>query len=561
MGTKRQDIRTLSKRHPKLETLMNRVDKESLIRQHRLQKKDKAPGIDMVTKEVYQENLNENIDNLMHRLKSFSYKPQPVRRVEIDKGNGKKRPLGIPVYEDRLFQGAMADILSDVYEPRFLDCSYGFRPNRSTHDAIKVINDTIMYKKVNYILDCDIKGFFDNVNHEWLMKFLRNDIADPNYLRYIARMLKSGVMIEGKYEDTSVGTPQGGLISPILANVYLHYVLDLCAAPGGKSTQIASHLKSGYLVSNEIDAKRAQILLSNIERMGVKNVAVTNTSVDKLAKVFDACFDKILVDAPCSGEGMIKKHDIALNNWSIENIELCATRQKEILEHAYSMLKPGGTLVYSTCTYALEEDEDVVLDFLDKHEDMVLVDPEVSWGRKGLKDLNVRRIFPMDGGEGHFIAKFKKQSGVAGKLPVLKSKKIDKITEKFLKEQLNTLPNYYYIDKDRVYGMDVPFVDFKKVKVLRQGVYLGDVIKNRFEPSHSFYMVADFDYKRKVDVTLEEMDLFMHGEVLQKECEKGYVAVCFKGHPFGFGKSDGKQIKNKIPKGLRLLPNSHVNID
>ena len=159
MGTKRQDIRTLSKRYPKLETLMYRVDKESLIRQHRLQKKDKAPGIDMVTKEVYQENLNENIDDLMHRLKSFSYKPQPVRRVEIDKGNGKKRPLGIPVYEDRLFQGAMADILSDVYEPRFLDCSYGFRPNRKAHDAIKVINDTVMHKKINYILDCDIKGF------------------------------------------------------------------------------------------------------------------------------------------------------------------------------------------------------------------------------------------------------------------------------------------------------------------------------------------------------------------------------------------------------------------
>ena len=150
MGTKRQDIRTLSKRHPKLETLMYRVDKESLIRQHRLQKKDKAPGIDMVTKEVYQENLNENIDNLMYRLKSFSYKPQPVRRVEIDKGNGKKRPLGIPVYEDRLVQGAMANILSDVYEPRFLDCSYGFRPNRSPHDAIKVIDNTIMHKKVWY---------------------------------------------------------------------------------------------------------------------------------------------------------------------------------------------------------------------------------------------------------------------------------------------------------------------------------------------------------------------------------------------------------------------------
>ena len=114
------------------------------------------------------------------------------------------------------------------------------------------------------------------------------------------------------------------------------------------------------------------------------------------------------------------------------------------------MLKAGVSLVYSTCTYALEEDEDVVIDFLEKHEDMVLMDPEVSWGRKGLKDLNVRRIFPMDGGEGHFIAKFKKQSGVAGKLPVLKLKKIDNVTQKFLKEQLNTLPNYYYIDNDRL---------------------------------------------------------------------------------------------------------------
>lgn len=227
METKRQDIRTLSKRYPKLETLMNRVDKESLLRQHRLQKRNKASGIDKVTKEEYEENLEENIDNLINRLKSFQYRPQPVKRVEIDKGNGKKRPLGIPVYEDRLVQGAMAEILKEIYEPRFLDCSYGFRPKRKAHDAIQVIDDTIMHKKVNYILDCDIKGFFDNVNHEWLMKFLRNDIADPNYLRYIVRMLKSGVMKEGRVEETSVGTPQGGLISPILANVYLHYVLDL----------------------------------------------------------------------------------------------------------------------------------------------------------------------------------------------------------------------------------------------------------------------------------------------------------------------------------------------
>ena len=184
MGTKRQDIRTLSKRHPKLETLMNRVDKESLIRQHRLQKKDKAPGIDMVTKEVYQENLNENIDDLMHRLKSFSYKPQPVRRVEIDKGNGKKRPLGIPVYEDRLFQGAMADILSDVYEPRFLDCSYGFRPNRKAHDAIKVINAMTITTGTNTPLTLSAKraiGAFELPASSTSRMILAKVISSPTF--------------------------------------------------------------------------------------------------------------------------------------------------------------------------------------------------------------------------------------------------------------------------------------------------------------------------------------------------------------------------------------------
>lgn len=226
METKQQDIRTLSVKHSKLETLMNHVNYETLKAEHKRQKKNKAVGVDKVTKEEYEENLEENLKNLITRMKKFSYRPQPVRRVEIPKANGKTRPLGIPSYEDKLVQGVMADILNDVYEPRFLDCSYGFRPNRKAHDAIKVVNDLIMFKKVNYVLDCDIKSFFDNVNHEWLMKFLGNDIADKNFLRYIVRFLKAGVMKEERYEETSVGTPQGGLISPILANVYLHYVLD-----------------------------------------------------------------------------------------------------------------------------------------------------------------------------------------------------------------------------------------------------------------------------------------------------------------------------------------------
>ena len=206
---------------------MHKVNKETLKEQHRKQIKNKASGIDNVTKEKYDEDLDNNLDKLLTNMKTFSYVPQPVRRTYIPKANGKLRPLGIPAYEDRLVQGAMVEVLNEIYENIFLDCSYGFRPNRNCHDVVRYINQTIMTKKVNYIVEADIKGFFDNVNHEWLMKFLREIIQDKNFLRYIKRFLKSGYMENMQYYETDKGTPQGGLISPILANVYLHYVLDL----------------------------------------------------------------------------------------------------------------------------------------------------------------------------------------------------------------------------------------------------------------------------------------------------------------------------------------------
>jgi group II intron reverse transcriptase/maturase len=202
------------------------VNKEALKEQHEKQQKGKATGIDKITKEEYEENLEENLDKITRRMKTFSYRPQAVRRTYIPKANGQLRPLGIPAYEDKLVQGAMTGILNGVYEPRFLECSYGFRPERSCHQAIKEINKTIMTKKVGYIIDADIKGFFDNVDHKWLIKFLENDIQDKNFIRYIVRFLKAGIIEDLKYYESDKGTPQGGLISPILANVYLHYVLD-----------------------------------------------------------------------------------------------------------------------------------------------------------------------------------------------------------------------------------------------------------------------------------------------------------------------------------------------
>ena len=227
MGNERKDIRTLAKKYVKLQTLMNYINKETLMEQFRKESSNKASGVDKVTKDEYGLNLEENIDNLLTRMKSFSYRPQPVRRTYIPKANGGKRPLGIPAFEDKLVQGCMSYVLNEIYETKFLDCSYGFRENRNCHMAIEEINNHIMRNKVNYILDCDIKGFFDNVDHKWMMEFLNHDIGDKNFLRYIVRFLKSGIIEDLKFYESDKGTPQGGLISPILANVYLHYVLDL----------------------------------------------------------------------------------------------------------------------------------------------------------------------------------------------------------------------------------------------------------------------------------------------------------------------------------------------
>ena len=211
MATKAEGIREQSAKYPRVENLMHNVNEETLMSEHRKQNRKKAVGVDGVSKDQYDENAKENIRELVERMKKFQYKPLPVKRVYIPKANGKKRPLGLPSYEDKLVQGVMADILNDVYEPRFLDCSYGFRENRNAHQVVRYINQTIMCRKVNYVLEADIKGFFDNVDHDWLMKFLEHDIADKNFLRYIKRFLIGGIMEGTELKECDRGTPQGGL--------------------------------------------------------------------------------------------------------------------------------------------------------------------------------------------------------------------------------------------------------------------------------------------------------------------------------------------------------------
>ena len=272
MATKAEGIREQSAKYPRVENLMHNVNEETLMSEHRKQNRKKAVGVDGVSKDRYDENAEENIRELVKRMKKFQYKPLPVKRVYIPKANGKKRPLGLPSYEDKLVQGVMADILNDVYEPRFLDCSYGFRENRNAHQVIRYINQTIMCRKVNYVLEADIKGFFDNVDHDWLMKFLEHDIADKNFLRYIKRFLIGGIMEGTELKESDRGTPQGGLISPVLANVYLHYVLDLWFEKGIKPRLKGEgyyvRYADDFLIMFQYENEAGKVMQALIPRLG-----------------------------------------------------------------------------------------------------------------------------------------------------------------------------------------------------------------------------------------------------------------------------------------------------
>ena len=191
-------------------------------------KRDKASGIDGVGVEEYEADLEESLKDLVRRLKTKKYRPRPVRRVYIPKGDGRVRPLGIPTVEDKIVQMGIKKILEAIFEVDFIDgVSFGFRPKRSCHDALDTLDKTIMTKPVNYVVDMDIEKFFDTINHDWMMDCLRQRVKDSSLLRLIARFFRAGVMEDGKVMETAKGTPQGGIISPILANIYLHYVLDL----------------------------------------------------------------------------------------------------------------------------------------------------------------------------------------------------------------------------------------------------------------------------------------------------------------------------------------------
>ncbi len=336
-------------------------------------------------------------------------------------------------------------------------------------------------------------------------------------------------------------------------------VLDLCAAPGGKSTQIAAKLDgTGLLWANEYVLTRAKILYSNIERCGVKNAVVSNADSSQIAKNLQGFFDKVLVDAPCSGEGMIRREQNAVTEWKIENREMCAIRQAEILDNAAKCLKQDGVLVYSTCTLSLEENEYTVEAFLDRHSDFELVEIDKPFGRNGYTTRTrlTKRILFADGGEGHFVAKFRKIGFENCFVKDFENySDSNNIFKEFYNSVFNDSAENLHINNDVVYLLPNFYPNTKGIRILKAGVKAGEIVKKRFVPSHELFVsksVGDIKQVENLSLSDQRVQEFLKG--LEIDCDKkGFVGVAVDGIMLGFGKASNGKLKNHYPKGLRIF--------
>lgn len=345
-------------------------------------------------------------------------------------------------------------------------------------------------------------------------------------------------------------------------------VLDLCAAPGGKSSQIKNKLgENGILVSNEIVPSRCKILTGNIERMGFKNVVTTCMSPQKIAKEFPEIFDMIMVDAPCSGEGMFRKDDTAIDEWSPENVKMCAERQTEILDCAVKMLKSGGYIVYSTCTFSLEENEMTVDAFLKSHPEFELV-PASERVRKntadgikfeGCKCENIhytRRCYSHKAkGEGQFVAVLHNTNenyGVISNNNTQKGK-IDRTVTDFLDDVLMSYDESNVLMYNGTPVYFTPDFPIRKGTAFSCGVTIGEIRKNYIQPHHQFFMAMGKDFKRKIKLSADsdEIKKYLHGEEFNTDCPNGWAVVLVDGCTVGGVKISNGRAKNHYPKGLR----------
>lgn len=367
-------------------------------------------------------------------------------------------------------------------------------------------------------------------------------------------------------------------------------ILDLCAAPGGKTTQIAGRMQGkGLLVANEVAAERAKILSQNVERMGIANCVVCSEKPERLSVLFPAFFDRVLVDAPCSGEGMFRKEEAVRGEWSEEIVSVCAKRQTAILKEAAKLLRPGGILVYSTCTFSPEENEGTISAFLREHKAYSIVEMPCGnlfspgrpdWLEEAAPGIEYTgRLWPhLLQGEGHFVAKLQRNGGAGGETGENAAQRrkheghsgkesrkataeleLCKLTEPFFEKELGLKevwrerhPGRLLRFGEQIYLTPCEMPPLAGIRVLRPGLQLLTEKKNRFEPAHALALsLLPEDIRKKREVSLAEAVTWLRGESLPCQEEKGWTALFYEGFCLGFGKAAGGQMKNHYPKGLR----------
>lgn len=329
-------------------------------------------------------------------------------------------------------------------------------------------------------------------------------------------------------------------------------ILDLCASPGGKTSQLAVRNPHGLVVSNEINYKRAQVLASNIERQGYKNVIITNASPNELSSSIKGFFDLILVDAPCSGEGMFRKDEEAVKDWSLDLVSLNSKRQKEILDNAMIMLKENGILIYSTCTFSYQENEDNVSYLLENGFELIKPNDKTLRLTTFFDNEYCRRFYPHIGlGEGQFFAVLRKKHEATQDYSLLKQKnKLEKEVNDFLDDNIEGIELNIIKVKDMYYH--VPY-SLALPNVISYGVALGNVVKGRFVPHHNFFTAFGNYFKNKliVDYTDHRVNKYLRGEEIDGDVSNGFGAIIVNGVSLGGFKSSNGRLKNYYPKGLR----------
>ena len=411
-----------------------------------------------------------------------------------------------------------------------------------------------------------VKAFYLNPHKKEAIKYLNKEFIQPHvvvkdgyYFNYEKYPLgKSPFFSCGLYY---IQEPSAMLVTHFLNIQKDDYILDMCAAPGGKTCAAASQLsEDGLMIANDIVPLRTKILSENVERFGLKNTIVTNCDPLVFENQLKGFFDKIILDAPCSGEGMFRKSDAAIETWSLEKVHECAHIQRQLLDAAMNLLKPEGQLIYSTCTYNTIENEEQI-QYLLNHYNCSLIPLKKSHGMSpGMNMEEAVRLYPHHyQGEGHFIALIQKH----GEMTPFKSKNLKPVISKqnqllvqdFYKTYLNCkVPTYLYDNNNHIYAILPQFPELKGIRVLRNGFYLGECKKNRFEPSLALALTLQInDVKQfyRFHENDQEVTQYLHGETIEGSTQKGYGIIFVEDYPLSFYKESNHQAKNLYPKGLR----------